>query len=280
MKPKPLTGFTLIELLVVIAIIAVIAAILFPVFAAAREKARESTCTSNLKSIGLGIGMYEEDFDETTPSGTYEYSSGDGWAGQIYPYVKSVGVFLCPNETNPILPCKGGTPTSYALNKNTVTHGGNYQNDGTLLSRFTAPAKTVLLLEVQGNNTDIAGVCLGHIDVGSPDAFGTEGTWDPEGYNSFSTTPPANGGLVYATGYLGGHQVASVHFPSATGRHNGGANYLMADGHVKWLMGTQVSPGVNASNQNSNENESTALAAGANGGMIGTVKPAATFSII
>jgi len=60
-------GFTLIELLVVIAIIAILAAILFPVFARAREKARQTSCLSNLKQLSLAILMYAEDYDETLP---------------------------------------------------------------------------------------------------------------------------------------------------------------------------------------------------------------------
>jgi prepilin-type N-terminal cleavage/methylation domain-containing protein/prepilin-type processing-associated H-X9-DG protein len=60
-------GFTLIELLVVIAIIAILAAILFPVFAKAREKARQSTCQSNLKQLGIGLSMYIQDWDEMIP---------------------------------------------------------------------------------------------------------------------------------------------------------------------------------------------------------------------
>src|ERR1700756_3204363 len=60
-------GFTLIELLVVIAIIAILAAILFPVFAQAREKARQTTCLNNVKQIDLGMIMYQQDYDETTP---------------------------------------------------------------------------------------------------------------------------------------------------------------------------------------------------------------------
>jgi prepilin-type N-terminal cleavage/methylation domain-containing protein len=68
-------GFTLIELLVVIAIIAILAAILFPVFARAREKARQSTCLSNVKQISLGLVMYMQDYDDSLPQ-TYYYRGG------------------------------------------------------------------------------------------------------------------------------------------------------------------------------------------------------------
>ena len=98
-------GFTLIELLVVIAIIAILAAILFPVFARAREKARCTSCLSNLKQIGLGLAMYISDYDETWPSmqvfgDSSVYASAPWWClGQyggiatlLQPYVKNLSL--------------------------------------------------------------------------------------------------------------------------------------------------------------------------------------------
>jgi prepilin-type N-terminal cleavage/methylation domain-containing protein len=98
-------GFTLIELLVVIAIIAILAAILLPVFAKARDKARQTKCLSNMKQIGLAANMYAADFDEYV----YPSSYNEGWAGQsdhpatgivlaYLPYLKNSDVFRCPND--------------------------------------------------------------------------------------------------------------------------------------------------------------------------------------
>ena len=89
-------GFTLIELLVVIAIIAILAAILFPVFAKAREKARQASCQSNLKQIGLAFVQYTQDYDEKYPlAGVWDNSSTDG----IQIYTKSNIVTHCPDDT-------------------------------------------------------------------------------------------------------------------------------------------------------------------------------------
>ena len=83
-------GFTLIELLVVIAIIAILASILFPVFARARENARRTSCSSNLKQIGLGILQYVQDYDELYPRRTIGPGGGNGatWANITQPYLK------------------------------------------------------------------------------------------------------------------------------------------------------------------------------------------------
>lgn len=92
-------GFTLIELLVVIAIIAILAAILFPVFARARENARRTSCSSNLKQIGLGILQYVQDYDETMPGHNMQGVQKQVWQDTIQPYVKSDQLFVCPSDS-------------------------------------------------------------------------------------------------------------------------------------------------------------------------------------
>ena len=101
-------GFTLIELLVVIAIIAILAAILFPVFAQARAKARQTACLSNLKQIGLATQQYISDYDGVIPPALiYTTTLPTGlpntggpsvcWPSLVFPYVKSEDVFVCPS---------------------------------------------------------------------------------------------------------------------------------------------------------------------------------------
>jgi len=88
-------GFTLIELLVVIAIIAILAAILFPVFAKAREKARQSSCLSNVKQICTAVLMYAQDYDDRLP---FAYNYGQYWYAVLQPYVKNDQIFICPSR--------------------------------------------------------------------------------------------------------------------------------------------------------------------------------------
>ena len=92
---KNYKAFTLIELLVVIAIIAILAAILFPVFARARENARRSSCTSNLKQVGIAMMQYQQDYDEKTLA--VDESIGYTWFNPLQPYIKSTQVFRCPS---------------------------------------------------------------------------------------------------------------------------------------------------------------------------------------
>src|SRR5687767_10639650 len=95
MRQKRRPGFTLIELLVVIAIIALLAAILFPVFAQARDKARQSSCLSNTRQIGSALMMYGQDYDEGLPAwGEYR------WHVPLKPYVKNLQVFVCPSASD------------------------------------------------------------------------------------------------------------------------------------------------------------------------------------
>ncbi|MBC8134421.1 MAG: prepilin-type N-terminal cleavage/methylation domain-containing protein, partial [Fibrella sp.] len=114
-------GFTLIELLVVIAIIAILAAILFPVFAQAREKARQTSCLSNEKQLELALLQYAQDYDETFPTGVQKDWYAVTWPLLVQPYVKSLDVFRCPSDSaggNPIAPPNAwmGIALSYATN--------------------------------------------------------------------------------------------------------------------------------------------------------------------
>jgi prepilin-type N-terminal cleavage/methylation domain-containing protein len=99
-----LQGFTLIELMVVISTIAILAAILFPVFAQAREKARLTTCSSNLRQLGLAHRMYTQDYDEQLFPAPTLYNPHLGLVFGLSSYVKSQGIFYCPSASSSVDP--------------------------------------------------------------------------------------------------------------------------------------------------------------------------------
>jgi prepilin-type N-terminal cleavage/methylation domain-containing protein/prepilin-type processing-associated H-X9-DG protein len=206
-------GFTLIELLVVIAIIAILAAILFPVFAKAREKARQTACLSNVKQIGLSILMYCQDYDETFPCYVMYpcVDTGSHWPAKLQPYVKNEQIFRCPTAG-----IDAGTPfrcAGYGVNYRHVIpcHPAPPSECGKkALGKMQRPADTIMVGDGQYDGTECtgAGAC--------PALYCTE---------CWPVTGPCPGTKVMnALGY----------------RHNGGGNFNFVDGHAKWYMPRQI----------------------------------------
>ncbi|MEN6548323.1 MAG: DUF1559 domain-containing protein [Armatimonadia bacterium] len=147
-------GFTLIELLVVIAIIAILAAILFPVFAKAREKARQSSCLSNLRQLGTAVAMYAQDYDEQLPflytaCGAITLPNGSAYAGPnmlwhfaIYPYTKNIQIFNCPSYS---VQWTGNYTGG-------IGYGLNVYNDGLSLGSINYPAESMIIAEAKGGD--------------------------------------------------------------------------------------------------------------------------------
>jgi len=205
-------GFTLIELLVVIAIIAILAAMLFPVFARVREKARQTSCLSNLKQLGLAAIMYSQDYDERLPHDDLDYdqsgddSYGDGtWRGMLVPYCNNVQIFFCPSSKIINRPFDGswndyGMYALYGMNFAHYEEGTHTSPAGQPLAVIGDAASCILLLESSGVH-ELA-------NPGGEDAT----PWVPN--------------TAWAL------------------RHNGGANYCFVDGHAKWLKPQALDPPV------------------------------------
>jgi prepilin-type N-terminal cleavage/methylation domain-containing protein/prepilin-type processing-associated H-X9-DG protein len=217
------SAFTLIELLVVIAIIAILAAILFPVFAQARERARASSCGSNLKQIGTADAMYREDWDNTFRHNTgYAPFGGrlaDTWTEQLKPYLGNPSggpgtIFWCASDNH-----------NYSYSRNTQL--GNYPPEAPLSeSDVKSPTK-----------------CINYFDSpGSGDARTNQGhpTGDADLDNAGQTDGNVYGGgrtrtktPISAYGDPDGSKGTGWHWLYFPGRHSEGNNIVFVDGHVK-----------------------------------------------
>ena len=225
------SAFTLIELLVVIAIIAILAAILFPVFAQAREKARQTTCLSNEKEMGLGLMQYVQDYDESYPYAWFPMPNGDNydWSYAVGPYIKNGatvnnngfylgGIWWCPS--NP-----GEQDNEYHPNANVILSNGGWngcvpeQLPPLTLAQVDTPASTAAIWEVGA----LKGQGWNWIN-----GSGAEWFWT----SSVATDAVIGTDLANAqdndtsTGWGAG----SMH---PRYRHSGNANFVYCDGHAK-----------------------------------------------
>jgi prepilin-type N-terminal cleavage/methylation domain-containing protein/prepilin-type processing-associated H-X9-DG protein len=252
-------AFTLIELLVVIAIIAILAAILFPVFAQAREKARQAACQSNLKQLGTAAMMYAQDYDEVFPGNLREGSSQIFWWQVLPPYVQkgsgrtgfggqandaAGGIYTCGSakpEESLLRNATGGDPDRYKLNYIPVglivehkIPASGISAGGPSMAAITKPAETAWLTDngnwrvPNGSNAEFNFFTRGVVGgTQSGDMFGIThvgGRTESPGTTYDPNALPVRNGGQRRVSY----------------RHSGGANFAFVDGHVKWMKGEAV----------------------------------------
>jgi prepilin-type processing-associated H-X9-DG protein len=241
---------------VAIAIITVLAAALLPVLSRARESSRRSACVSNMRQIGIALLQYAQDNDESGPVSTVSFRPrrratpvtfllGSGWAGRVYPYLRSADIFYCPSDpTTPAVDSTGAKvyPISYALNRNLRIPPG--------LAAIPAPSRTVLLCEVTSARAELLRADENMAALSAGDALSPAADGTAYGLDAFTATSTEIAGAVrYATGEIDNQDPAYVGwggYKGASPRHFDGANYLAADGHASFLLPQAVSAGANA----------------------------------
>ena len=267
MRRRRNSAFTLIELLVVIAIIAILAAILFPVFAQAREKARQTACLSNTKQIGLGLAMYVQDYDEIFPGIMYQVSppgiNGGGndripLESQLDPYIKNAGVWACPSAPGPGNIGINDVYDGRYSGQNSKAKNYSYLNDirtrewgnrdpnnpndpntglvqgwgtpGNSLASIDETSSTLALVEVRAYN--------GNQEAATSDNYGV--TWGGffTGCDTYKLAGRAKGMDANIV-----HSDCRDDYNNKPGirGHQGFGNYIFTDGHAKGLNWGQVS---------------------------------------